>query len=116
MCYIDDIVVHSKTWEEHVRQVRAVLERLKQFGLTANPKKCVWGVAVIDYLGHTVGRGKVRIPEVRVKALKEFRKPVTKKELKSYLGISGITDGLFQGSPPSPYPLPESLHLSPPAN
>ena len=88
-CYIDDIVVHSKTWEEHVRQVRAVLERLKQFGLIANPKKCVWGVAVIDYLGHTVGRGKVRIPEVRVKALKEFRKPVTKKELKSYLGMLG---------------------------
>ena len=65
------------------------MERLKQFGLTANPKKCVWGVAVIDYLGHTVGRGKVRIPEVRVKALKEFRKPVTKKELKSYLGMLG---------------------------
>ena len=41
-------------------QVRVVLERLKQFGLTANPRKCVWGVAVIDYLGHTVGRGKVQ--------------------------------------------------------
>jgi hypothetical protein len=45
------------------------LERLKKFGLTVNSKKCVWGVAVIDYLGYTVGRGKVRIPELRVKAL-----------------------------------------------
>ncbi len=61
-CYIDDIVVHSKTWHnhvEHVEHVRAVLVRLKQFGLTANAKKCVWGVAEIGYLGYNYGgKGK----------------------------------------------------------
>jgi len=75
ICYIDDIVVHSKQWEEHVKQIREVLERLKKFGLTANPKKCVWGVAEIEHLGHRVGKGKVCIPEMRVKALRNFKKP-----------------------------------------
>ena len=89
ICYIDDTVVHSTTWEAHVKQLRAVLERLAQFGLTANPGKCVWGVAVIEYLGHVVGRGHVWIPDIRVKALREFKQPVTKKELKSYLGMLG---------------------------
>lgn len=78
-CYIDYIVVHSKTWQDHVKHVRTVLERLKQYGLTANPKKCVWGVAEIGYLGYTVGRGKVRIPQLRVQALRKFKRPMTKK-------------------------------------
>lgn len=79
-------MIHSNTWNDHVKHIKAVLER---YGLTVNPNKCVWGVAIIDYLGHTVGRGKVRIPQLRVKALREFKKPVTKKELKSYLGMLG---------------------------
>ena len=36
ICYIDDIVVHSRDWDYHVKQIREVLARLKQFGLTAN--------------------------------------------------------------------------------
>ena len=88
-CYINDIVVHSKVWSDHIRQVRNVMSRLRQFGLTINAKKCVWGVAEIEYLGYKVGRGKVQIPELRVRALREFIQPKTKKQLKSYLGILG---------------------------
>ena len=66
-CYIDDIVVHSKVWSDHIRQVRNVMSRLRQFGLTVNAKKCVWGVAETEYLGYKVGRGKVQIPELRVR-------------------------------------------------
>ena len=99
ICYIDDIVVQSTTWEAHAKQVRAVLERLAQFGLTANPGKCVWGVAVIEYLGHVVGRGHVWIPDIRVKTLREFKRPVTKKELKSCLGMLGY----YGQDSPAPY-------------
>jgi hypothetical protein len=75
-CYID---VHScsNTWE-HVKHVREVLERLKKFGLTVNSKKYVWGVAAIDYLGYIVGRGKVRIPELRVSLRLSCRCPRTR--------------------------------------
>ena len=42
--YIDDIVVFSETWEDHLRHVRAVLETLKRTGMTANPDKCTWPI------------------------------------------------------------------------
>ena len=115
ICYIDDIVVHSTTWEAHVKQVRAVLERLAQFGLTTNPGKCVWGVAVIEYLGHVVGRGHVWIPDIRVKALREFKRPVTKKELKSYLGMLGYYRRFIPGFSSVALPLTEVTNLKSPS-
>ena len=113
-CYIDDIVVHSSDWGDHIKQVREVLDRLKAFGLTANPKKCVWGVAEIEYLGHRVGKGKVSIPEIRVRALRDFRKPVTKKELKSYLGMLGYYRRYIPGFSSIALPLTEVTHLKSP--
>ena len=41
--YIDDILIFSATWEEHVQHIEEVLEALVGAGLTANPDKCVWG-------------------------------------------------------------------------
>ena len=82
-CYIDDVIVYSVSWDDHICQLRQVLGRLKQYGLTVNPNKCVWGVAELEYLGHKVGKGKVSIPKLRVEALRTFRKPRVKKELKT---------------------------------
>ena len=42
-CYIDDIVVFTEEWDEHLGQIRNVLQRLRQFGLTVNPKKMYVG-------------------------------------------------------------------------
>ena len=113
-CYIDDIVVHSKEWGDHVKHIREVLERLKKSGLTANFKKCVWGVAEIEYLGHRVGKGTVGIPDLRVKALREFSKPMTKKELKSYLGMLGYYRKFIPGFSSTALPLTEATRLKSP--
>ena len=66
-----------------------MLQRLRQFGLTANPQKCMWGVAEVEYLGYKVGEGKVSVPGVRSVALREYLQPQTKKQLKSFLGMLG---------------------------
>ena len=59
--------IHRYTlMEEHVIHVRAVLEALRQHGLTAKPSKCVWGAKTLEYLSHLVGNGKVAVPEARV--------------------------------------------------
>ena len=50
--YIDDVIVHSKTWEEHLSHLRQALERLRKHGLTAKPGKCEWGASSLTYLGH----------------------------------------------------------------
>ena len=58
--YIDDLVIHSRTWGEHLAQVRSVLQRLREAGLTAKLSKCQFGMAQCVYLGHIVGNGMVQ--------------------------------------------------------
>ena len=69
--------------------VQQVLEALKDAGLMAKPSKCVWGARSLNYLGHMVGLGYVSVPEARVTAIKEYRRPVTKRDLKAFLGTVG---------------------------
>ena len=66
-----------------------MLSALKAAGLTANPEKCVWGARFLEYLGHEVGLGKVGVPEARVKALKNFKRPIRKRDLRAFLGTVG---------------------------
>ena len=90
------------------------MSRLRQFGLTINAKKCVWGVAEIEYLGYKEGRGKVQIPELRVRALREYIQPKTKKPLKSYLGILGYYRRFIPGFSSIVQPLTEATRLASP--
>ena len=85
--YIDDIVIFSNNWEEHVRHVRQVLQRLREAGLTASPKKCTWGGKVVEFLGHKLRDGKMSIPDRRVMTLREYAKPRTKRGLRTFLGV-----------------------------
>lgn len=64
--YIDDILIFSRTWEEHLLHIQAVLEALRLNGLTAKPQKCQWGASKLEYLGHVVGEGQVSVPEAKV--------------------------------------------------
>ena len=81
--------IYSLTWEEHLAHIKAVLEAPRQSDLTAKPAKCQWGSIKLEYLRHIVGEGKVEVPQVRVKAIKEFKRPETKRQLQAFLGTSG---------------------------
>ena len=48
--YVDDIVIFSQTWEDHVKHISRVLTRLRAAVLTANPDKCRWGERQMEYL------------------------------------------------------------------
>ncbi len=87
--YIDDILVFSKDWKSHLNHVEQVLKRLSEANLTAKPSKCEWGKDCVNYLGHTVGRGKVSIPEARAASIKNYVRPKTREQLKSFLGLCG---------------------------
>jgi len=88
--YIDDIVIFSTAWHEHIQHVRDVLLRLRKAGLTASPKKCRWGCEMVEFLGHRIGGGRAGIPEGRVQALRNYTKPRTKKELRTFRGVVGF--------------------------
>ena len=87
--YMDDIVIYSDTWEEHLDHISGVLQQLQQHGLTVKPVKCQWGATTIDFLGHVVGDGKISVPDCIVVAIKSHKRPITQKDLQSFLGITG---------------------------
>lgn len=86
--YIDDIIIFSRTWNEHLTHLGSVLQRIQAAGLTVKRKKCQFGMAECVYLGHTVGSGRVQPEDVKVKAIQNFEVPRTKKQVRSFLGIT----------------------------
>ena len=87
--YIDDLVIFSETFEEHMDILREVFRRLKDAGLTVKPHKIRIAFFYATYLGHRVGGGcKTPILD-KVKAILQAPPPVTKKALRSFLGSVG---------------------------
>ena len=87
--YIDDLVIYSQTWEEHICHLRDILTRLRAAKLTARPEKCQLGMRHCTYLGHVVGCGRVRPEQSKIEAVKSFPVPLTKKDVRSFLGLTG---------------------------
>ena len=61
--YMDDLIIYSNSWTEHMTHVKQVHRALKVAGLTANPSKCEWGGQELQFLGHVIGSGNISIPE-----------------------------------------------------
>lgn len=87
--YIDDVVVASNSWEEHLQHLKTVLERIREAGLTLKLSKCVFRKAEISFLGHHLGRGKVKPQATKIEAVRNFPQPATKKDMKVFLGLVG---------------------------
>ncbi len=84
---MDDTLVASGSWEEHVRHLKEVLGCLKNAGLTAKSSKCEFGKRKLSLLGHEIGDGGLSVPEARVEGIRKIEKPRTRKQLKSFLGV-----------------------------
>lgn len=85
--YIDDIFIASSSSEEHLEHLRQLFERLQRYNLTVNVAKCEFGQTKIIFLGHLVTpQGIHPIPE-RVEVIRNFPKPSTVKDLKSFLAM-----------------------------
>lgn len=91
--YLDDIVVYSPTWPEHMDMLREVFARLKDASLTVNLAKCEFGKAVVTYLGKQVGQGQVRPLTAKVQAILDFPVPTTRRQLRRFLGMRGYYRG-----------------------
>lgn len=87
--YLDDILIFSKTEDDHVRHVVLVLEKLANEGLRLKRKKCVFGVDSVGYLGHVVSKDGVSMDPAKVKAILDWPEPKNVTELRSFLGLIG---------------------------
>ncbi|KAL0194996.1 hypothetical protein M9458_008568, partial [Cirrhinus mrigala] len=87
--YIDDVVIHSERWEEHLSHLRRVLTELRRAGLTANPQKCHLALSEAKYLGYQVGRGLIKPQTRKVEAIQAAPRPSTKTQVRAFLGLAG---------------------------
>ncbi len=88
--YIDDILIYSETYEEHVKHVRTVLKRLMQHQLYAKAEKCEFHQRTISFLGYVISSGGVAMDEQKVRAVVNWPQPTTLKELQRFLGFANF--------------------------
>lgn len=87
--YIDDVVIYSKTAEEHIKHVEDVLQRLREAGLRIKFSKSQLFRTSIDYLGYVVSKSGIQVNPVKVEAIKHFPTPYNVKGIQAFLGMVG---------------------------
>ena len=86
--YLDDVVICSNEWDEHLQHIEEVLERLQQAELTIKMSKCKFLFNSCSYLGYQIGNCGV-LPEIaKVKAIEDMMEPKTKKDVRAFLGLT----------------------------
>ncbi|KZV26149.1 peroxidase 64 [Dorcoceras hygrometricum] len=89
LVFLDDILIFSKEWEEHLAHLQQVLEVLMEHTLLLNQKKCEFGLQQVEYLGHIVTGEGVAVDPRKVTAVQNWPKPGTLKGLRGFLGLTG---------------------------
>ncbi|GJR17233.1 putative reverse transcriptase domain-containing protein [Tanacetum coccineum] len=87
--FIDDILIYSKTQEEHVEHLRLVLELLKKEKLYAKFSKCEFWLREMQFIGHVINGNKIHVDPSNIEAVKNWKAPRTLMEVRSFLGLAG---------------------------
>ena len=88
--FLDDCLISTGTWDDHVRALTQLFDRLKETNLTARPTKCEIGFPELTFLGHHLQEG-VRKPDLKnLEKMKDAPRPLNKKDVRSFLGMCGF--------------------------
>jgi hypothetical protein len=87
--FLDDILIYSKTEEQHAQHVEQVLALLKQHKLYANPDKCEFFKQRIGFVGHEVSAEGVHMEPAKVTAIQDWPMLQNVKEVRQFLGLAG---------------------------
>ena len=91
--YIDDCLVHTESWEQHMETLREFLGRVRRAKLTVRPSKCEMGFENMEFVGHEVKKGEIGLHADNIKKIREAPRPKTKTQVRSFLGLTGFYRG-----------------------
>lgn len=90
LVYLDDVFVMSEMPLQHIEQVATVLRMVSSAGLTLKLKKCFIFTDAIDFIGHTICPGTVKVATKKTNAIQSFRLPTTIREPPLFLGLCNV--------------------------
>ena len=85
--YVDDLLVHSSTFSEHLQHIDAVLHKLTTAGFTVNAAKCQFCKPEVKFLGHIISDKTVRPDKERIEAILRYPAPKNQRQLRKFLGV-----------------------------
>ncbi|GBG64417.1 hypothetical protein CBR_g44302 [Chara braunii] len=109
LVYLDDILVYSRTLEEHLRHLRDVLDRLRRHGFYAKLSKCRFAQHKVDFLGHYVSDQGLHMDDAKITAIAEWPTPTSAKQLRSFLGRTSYYSNFIRGYARYSYVLTSTL-------
>src|ERR1051325_5767118 len=95
--FIDDILIYSKSEEEHAKHVRIVLEVLKEKKLYAKFSKCEFWLSEVSFLGHVISGDGIAVDPSKVEAVLRWETPKSVTKIRSFLGLAGYYIRFIEG-------------------
>lgn len=95
--YLDDIVIYSKTVEEHNLKLSRIMNKLRQFNLKLHPEKCKFLKTQVVYLGHLITKEGIQPDPGKINCVENFPVPKNTKDIKSFLGLVGYYRKFIEG-------------------
>ena len=90
LLYLDDIIIFSKSFNEHIERLKAVFQRLREAKLKLKPSKCSFLQKQVKYLGHIVSAEGIQTDPSKIEVLKNWPVPSNVKEVRQFLGFAGF--------------------------
>ena len=87
LVYLDDIIVHARSFEEELDRLRAIFDRLQETNLKLNPKKCYLFQIKVSYLGYRIGRNGIMTDPNKIEAIHSWPVPRNIAEVRRFLGL-----------------------------
>ena len=90
LLYLDDIIIYSRTYEEHILCLEVVFKKLREAGLKLSPSKCRFMYTEIKYLGHMISEEGISVDPDKVACVQSWPVPKTVKQVQSFLGFASF--------------------------
>ena len=107
--YLDDVLVYSASFEQHLTQLQEVFDRLMAAKLKLHPSKCSFARHSVKFLGHVISPEGIAVDEDKVKVVRTYPTPRTVRDVRAWLGYSGYYRRFVKGYSKIAAPLHELL-------